>query len=105
MSQPDIVRPYRDPMIRPLMESAPQVIDAMGPLVFEMAGLDATSLLPIAATTQDRDVLVTEVVDGVQAPTVVWMAGGEIERFGSFTDFFLAMIAYNELELARLRGE
>lgn len=30
--------------------------------------------------------------------TVIWLAGGEIERFGSFTEYFEAMIECNEPE-------
>lgn len=37
-------------------------------------------------------------------PTVVWLAGYEVDRFRSFEDFVLAMIEYNARELAALTG-
>lgn len=33
--------------------------------------------------------------EGEDYGTVIWLAGGEIERFDSFTEFFEAMIEYN----------
>lgn len=47
------------------------------------AGLDGVRLLPNAATTVDLDVLVVPVIDGVASQPVVWLAGREIDRFGS----------------------
>ena len=49
------------------------------------------------------DIFVTPVVDGKQVPPVIWLAGGEIDRFTSFRDFFLAMIEYNVLDLQDVR--
>ncbi|AZK97316.1 MULTISPECIES: SMI1/KNR4 family protein [Streptomyces] len=56
-------------------------------------------LVPIGASRDDIDVLV---LHGNGKPDrrnpVSWFAGGEVERYPTFTDFFLAMIAANEAE-------
>lgn len=52
-------------------------------------------LLPIAVTELDMDKFVMVLKEGEDYGTVIWLAGGEIERFDSFTEFFEAMIEYN----------
>lgn len=59
-------------------------------------------LLPIAVTELDMDKFVMVLKEGEDYGTVVWLAGGEIERFDSFSDFFEAMIEYNKEDLEEL---
>jgi hypothetical protein len=49
-------------------------------------------LLPIAATLEDRDLFVLDSRTG----EVIWLAGEEIDRYPSFDEYFVAMIAYNQ---------
>ena len=56
-------------------------------------------LLPIGVTLTDKDLFVLVMADGDQFGQVIWLAGGEIDRFASFGEFFDSMIAYNRLRL------
>lgn len=87
----------------PTFEYANEMLGAVEPIVYEQAGLERGAVLPIAATTVDLDLFVMPVVDGQQVPPVVWIAGGEIDRFPTFDDYVLAMIEYNVRELTTLR--
>lgn len=86
------------------MDLARQALAALEPGALDRSGLHDVTLLPIAATTVDLDLFVTPVVDGNQGSPVVWFAGSEVDRFGTFREFILAMIEYNARELAALTG-
>lgn len=86
----------------PRMDIAQQVLQAIEPAALEQAGLQDTTLVPIAATTVDQDVFVMPIIGGQQAPPVVWLAGYEVDRFETFDDYVLAMIEYNARELDAL---
>lgn len=60
------------------------------------------ALLPVAVSKTDKDLFVMILKEGEDYGTVIWLAGGEIERFDSFGDFFEAMIDYNKEELEEL---
>lgn len=65
-------------------------------------GEEPRNLLPIAATSEDLDLFL---IAGPEAHTpgqVFWYAGGLIETFPSFTEYFLAMVDYNREEIHRL---
>ena len=54
-------------------------------------------LLPIACSQDDNDLFVL-VLDGcTYSGSVIWLAGGQIDRFDSFYDFFESMIEYNRI--------
>lgn len=86
----------------PRMEIANEMLNAMEPSVFEQAGVTRIAVVPIAVTTVDLDVFVMRVLDQHLASPVIWLAGDEIDRFASFDQYFVAMLAYNERELAAL---
>jgi hypothetical protein len=88
----------------PRFDLANQMLDAVEPVVFEQSRLERGAVLPIAASTVELDMFVMPVVDDQQVPPVVWLAGYEIDRFPTFDDYVLAMIEYNERELAALRS-
>ena len=60
------------------------------------------SLLPVALSRDDKDLFVLVVAEGESFGSVFWLAGGEVERFASFADFFDAMIEYNNADLLDL---
>jgi len=62
---------------------------------------DKEKLVPIASTYQDIDLFCINIETG----EVIWFAGGEIDKFNDFNDFFLAMIDYNREELRDLQGK
>lgn len=59
----------------PRMGIASQLLAAVEPAALEQAGLCDVPLLPIGATPVDRDLFVMPIMDGVQRPPVVWLAG------------------------------
>lgn len=56
-------------------------------------------LLPVAVSRIDMDLFVMVLKKGKQFGEIIWLAGGVIDKFESFTDFFKAMIEYNKLDL------
>lgn len=51
-------------------------------------------LLPIAHSREDKDLFVIVIGEGTNAGKVIWFAGGVIDEFESFYDFFDSMIEY-----------
>ncbi|MBP3610218.1 MAG: SMI1/KNR4 family protein [Lachnospiraceae bacterium] len=62
-------------------------------------------LFPIAVSRTDKDLFVMVLTEGSEYGQIIWLAGGEIERFLSFSDFFEAMIEYNKEELEDILDE
>ncbi|MFD4788152.1 SMI1/KNR4 family protein [Streptomyces sp. NPDC058459] len=62
-------------------------------------GDDFSRLIPIGASRTGIDILVMPCARGDNRPApVIWLAGGEIERYRTFPDFFRGMIAENIAE-------
>ena len=61
-------------------------------------------LFPIAVSQTDNDLFVMVLADGREYGQVIWLAGGVIERFDTFSEFFEAMIEYNKEELEDIMG-
>jgi len=64
-----------------------------------------SELLPIAASTADRDLCVMMRPESSAPGAILWFGGEEIDRFPTFDDYFLAMVDYNRLELQRFKEE
>ena len=62
-------------------------------------------LLPIAVSRTDKDLFVMVLTEGKDFGQIVWLAGGEIDRFSSFIEFFDSMMEYNRLGLERMLNE
>lgn len=56
-------------------------------------------LFPIAVSQTDKDLFVMLLTEGSDYGQIIWFAGGENDRFSSFSDFFESMIEYNKEEL------
>jgi hypothetical protein len=83
----------------PDMDYAISILDAIEETVLESSGVERDQLLPIAATKIDKDLFVITKPNSSNPGMVIWFAGDEIDRFESFTEFFLSMIDYNREEL------
>ncbi len=83
-----------------LMTAADTMLNEIFPACYNECPLDKSEILPIAVSARDRDFFV---ITRPSAPCgsgiVIWLSGGEIERFATFDDFFLAMINYNRDEI------
>lgn len=73
--------------------------------VLAEVGFQRAELLPIASSQEDINLFVMSRRSSSAPGTVVWLAPGEIDRWPSFDEFYLAMVDYNRLEYQALRDE
>ena len=73
--------------------------------VLAKSKLIRSDLLPIGYSSEQSDMFVMLRSNSVNAGTIVWFAGYEIERFARFDDFFLAMVDYNRLSYEGFRND
>ncbi|WHM37542.1 SMI1/KNR4 family protein [Streptomyces sp. BPTC-684] len=92
-------------LMGPSMDMARELVETLEPEGLANSQLDRDALLPIAASTTTIDFFVMPVVGGGQSAPVIWIAGAEVERYSSFTDFFRAMIEENISEAGDLRSQ
>ncbi|MBS2965649.1 SMI1/KNR4 family protein [Actinocrinis puniceicyclus] len=89
----------------PEFAAAREALLSMEDAALAECGEAPRNLLPIAATTEDLDLFL---IAGPEANTpgqVFWYAGGLIDTFPTFTEYFLAMVDYNREEIRRLEGK
>lgn len=86
-------------------DAAMAKLDEMLEPADEARGLVLDFLMPIADTPVDRDVFAIMRQGSATPGVVVWLAGGEIDRFPTFEEYFLAMMDYNRLEVRDLMNE
>lgn len=79
---------------------AEEALGEIEPFVIRNSGFGRGDLMPIAATTSDMDLFVMAKPTSVSPGVILWYAAQEIERYASFTDFFMAIIDYNRREFA-----
>lgn len=84
------------------MDYAMSILEAIEDSVLKSSGVARDQILPIAATKVDKDLFVITKPTSSNSGIVIWFAGDEIDRFDSFTEFFLSMIDYNREELKYL---
>jgi hypothetical protein len=68
-------------------------------------GFSRAELMPIAVSESDIDVFAISKPDSSRPGTVLWFAGGLIEKFPGFDEWFLSMVDYNRLDYRRLSGQ
>ena len=67
--------------------------------VLKNSGFKRQELLPIAATSVDKDLFVMTLPNSQSPGIVLWFAGEEVDRFQSFDDYFLAMVEYGRQDI------
>jgi hypothetical protein len=67
-----------------------------------LCGWGKQDLLPIAVSSDDIDVVVMTRPSTGSPGKVLWLAGGLVDSFGGFDEWFLAMVDYNREEYQRL---
>jgi hypothetical protein len=65
--------------------------------VFKSMGVRREEIFPIAASHLDLDIFVMARQNYRPLSTVFWLAGHEVERFSSFTAFYLSMVEHNKI--------
>lgn len=76
----------------------PEIVDQLG-------GITPESVLPIAMSATSIDVFVSPIINGRQDSTIIWLAGAEVERFATYSEYFALMLRYNEEEARDLLAD
>ena len=85
-------------------QAAQGVLDMLDEGVFVRAGVPRRDFFPVGASLLDGDVFAM-VKSNVRSPSrVFWFAGYEIDRYPSFSEFFLAIMDYNRLAVEKMRS-
>ena len=66
---------------------------------------DIDDVLPIAASMTQTDTFVIGKVGTPKEGHVIWQAGGVIEEYDSFVEYFRAMVAYDKMQAEALAKE
>lgn len=87
-----------------LMGAAREMLGEILPEATGKAGLAEPELLPIAASLTDIDMFVMTHASGAgKCGSVLWLAGYDIEQYGSFDDVFCAIVELNRGEYESFR--
>jgi hypothetical protein len=78
-----------------------QSLEALEPI----CGFEQNELLPFALSSTSIDLFVIAKPNSQSPGVVLWFAGGVIDRFPSFSEWFLAMVDYNRREYQRFTGQ
>ncbi len=79
----------------PMMQYAKSLLGFVEDDVIKSTGFSRKELLPIAATKYDKDLFIMTSPTSHAPGTVIWLAGEVVDRYPSFTEYFLVMIEYN----------
>ncbi len=70
-----------------------------------ICGFEQNELLPFASSSTSIDLFVIAKPNAHSPGVVLWFAGQVIDRFPSFSEWFLAMVDYNRREFQRFTGQ
>jgi len=85
----------------PRAERAAELVESLEPLE-QLCGLGRQDVLPIAVSSNDIDVMLMTRPRTEAPGKVLWFAGGLVETFPDFDEWFLAMVDYLRLNYQRL---
>lgn len=83
---------------------AMELIESLEPLE-EICGFGKHDLLPIAVSSDDIDLMLIARPHTVTPGKVLWFAGGLIDSYPGFDEWFLAMVDYNRQLYQRLAAK
>lgn len=81
-----------------------ELIESLEPIE-EICGYEKHELLPIAVSSNDIDLMLITRPHTVTPGKILWFAGGLIESYLSFDEWFLAMVDYNRELYQRLAAK
>lgn len=84
------------------VQRAAMLAEAIDDSVLTSSGVKREDFLPIAASRDDMDLFVLCRERSPAAGAVIWFASGEVDRFPSFREYFLALLDYNRAEVEHL---
>lgn len=85
----------------PRAQRASALIDSLEDLA-PICGFGKSDLLPVAVSSDDIDVVVMTRPHAAAPGKVFWLAGGLVDTFAGFDEWFLAMVDCNREEYQRL---
>lgn len=88
----------------PRAERATMLIESLEPLK-ELCGFRKQDVLPVAVSSDGIDVMVMTRPHTDTPGKVLWLAGGLIDTFPGFDEWFLTMVDHNREEYQRLLGK
>lgn len=71
----------------------------------DLTGHSESDVSPIAVSQDDIDLFVLTKTQSEKNGEVLWLAGGLIDTFLNFDEYFLAMVDYNRREVQRFEGK
>ena len=71
----------------------------------ELCGFDASDLIPFAVSSDDIDVFVISKSTSSTPGKVFWFAGGLVDQFPDFNEWFLSMVDYNRRQFQKMREQ
>jgi hypothetical protein len=89
----------------PLAAHAAEQLSWIESVALEVENLRREDLLPIAARRDDLDLFVLARRTAGRPGEVIWFAGGVIERYENFDDYFSAMVDLNRDTVAMCEAE
>ncbi len=85
-------------------ERANELLASLGPIE-PICGFCREDLMPIAVSSLDIDVMLMTRPHTATPGKLFWFAGGLIDSFSGFDEWFFAMVDYNRQEYQRLVGD
>lgn len=80
---------------------AVELVESLEPLK-DLCGFGKSDLLPIAVSSDDIDLMLITRPHTATPGQVLWLAGGVIDTFSGFDEWFVAMVDYNRLDYRNL---
>jgi hypothetical protein len=84
------------------MKNAWLLINNLKPATLIQSGFKIGDLFPVAASESEGDLFLMVKPSHPAAGTVIWYAEEEIDRFPSFSEYFLAAVDYNREKISSL---
>lgn len=80
---------------------ATELTDSLDPLK-DLCGFDKRDLMPIAVSSDDIDIMLMTRPHTREPGVIFWFAGGLVDKFSGFDEWFLAMVDYNRINYQKM---
>lgn len=71
----------------------------------ELCGFEQSELIPFAVSRDDIDIFAISTPLSSDPGKVLWFAGGVVDQFSDFNEWFLSMIDYNRRQYEQLKKQ
>lgn len=90
--------------VGPKWRRAAEFLDVAAPFRAAARTFERAEVIPIAASVDDIDVFCITTSRSSVPGRALWVAGGVVEEFGSFSEFFASMVDYNRQSIREFEG-